>query len=216
MLEERTYSIRELSAILGTNGKQAINRKLETNKVKYTVEGRGDKSIYTITKIQDRFRVFCIFDLGFSPHTDFTKLRDFIFFLLGDDDFSWRPMEMMEEYLRIEGKGISRQTISKYIAQLKNLHLIADTDFVYYRVYHCGDIQKHELISKEEYSKAWAIYWDMKNCGYDSETAFSIMYSALGGVPRKQRKLEQNAIFQDTLSLLSELVAESFLLENGG
>ena len=56
----------------------------------------------------------------------------------------------------------------------------------------------------------------MKNHGYDSASAYSTMYSALGGVPRKQRKLEQNAIFQDTLSLLSELVAESFLLENDG
>lgn len=111
MLEERTYSIKELSAILGTNSKQATDRKLEANKIKYIVEGRGNKSIYTITKIQDRFRVFCIFDLGFDPHTDFTKLRDFIFYLLGDADFSWRPMEMMEEYLRIEGKSISRQTI---------------------------------------------------------------------------------------------------------
>lgn len=216
MLEKRTYTIQELSNIIGTADKSATDRKLKNYEIAFTSTGRGKDITYTITDIPDRFRVFCVFDLGFDPHTNFTKLRDFLFYLLGDDDFNWRPMEMMEEYLRIAGKGMSRQTISKYIEKIKELNLVAGTDFVYYRVYKNFGVQAHEIITREEYSKAWSIYWDSRERGYDSRAAYSCMYNAFQGVPRKQRKLEQNALCQDTLSLLSDLISESFLLENNG
>ena len=43
--------------------------------------------------------------------------------------------EMMEEYLRLEGRGMSRATIGAYRRRLENLGLIAPMgDFVYYKV----------------------------------------------------------------------------------
>lgn len=217
MLEEKTYTIEELSDIIGTSGKEATNRKLKGYKIDYKSEGRGNKLVYTITNITDRFKVFCVFDLGFSPQTDFRKLRDFLFYLLGNDDFNWRPMEMMEEYLLIRGKGISRQTISKYIERLKSLDLFAEiSDYVYYRVYKYFGVQKHEIVTKEEYSKAWRLYWDKRAHGYDSRAAYSCMYTAFGGVPRRHAILAKSAFCLDQYNLLTELIAESYLLENGG
>lgn len=211
MLERGTYTIKELSAIIGTNGKSATDRKLNTYKISYRSEGHGNNLTYTITEIPDRFRVFCVFDLRFSPQTDFCKLRDFFFYLLGDDDFNWRPMEMMEEYLRIAGCGMSRQTISGYIRRLERLNLIAGGDYVFYRVYNDFGVQRHEIITKEAYSTAWGIYWRKRGEGYDSKAAYSTMYNAFKGVPRKQRRIEQNGLCNDTLSLLSELVSESYV-----
>lgn len=215
MLETKTYTIRELSAIIRTNGKTATDRKLNTYKISYTSEGCRNNLTYTITNIPDHFRVFCVFDLGFPPQTDFIKLRDFIFYLLGDDDFNWRPMEMMEEYLRIAGCGMSRQTISGYIGRLESLNLIACTEYVYYRVYKAFGVQKHEIVTKEEYSAAWGVYWNSRERGYSSRAAYSVMYNVFNGVPRKQRKIEENALEQDTLNLLSKFVAENFISESG-
>lgn len=215
MLEKRIYPIEELSAIIGTSGKTATDRKLNSYRISYTSVGRGNRLVYTITDIPDRFRVFCVFDLKFSPQTNFTKLRDFIFYLLGDDDFSWRPMEMMEEYLRIAKVPISRQTISKYLKYLEKMNLIASGDYVYYRVYKYYGEQRHEVITKEAYSTAWRLYWDKREKGYGSRAAYSVMYNAFQGVPRKQRRIEQNGLYNDTLSLLSEFVAESYMSETG-
>lgn len=216
MLERKTYSIKELSAIIHTTGKEATDRKLRSYRISYTSIGRGGSLTYTITDIPDRFKVFCVFDLGFNPRTDFRKLRDFLFYLLGDDNFSWRPMEMMEEYLRIAGRGMSRQTISRYIARLEELDLFSGGDFVYYRVYKDFGVQKHKIITREEYSAAWRLYWEKRGQGYDSRAAYSCMYTAFEGVPRKQRRLEGNAFYNDTYNLLFDLITESYLLENDG
>lgn len=169
---------------------------------------------FTILSIPDPFPLYCVFDLGIDYRTDFKKLRDFTFFLLRDDDFSGRSGEMMEEYLHNGGYQISRQTIAKYIALYERMDLIATNgETVYYRVYHEGLLQKHEVITKELYCKAWSVYWKKRRKNADSLLAFRCMYNFLDGVPRKQNKIVKNGFYTDTLNSLSELVAESFLNE---
>lgn len=216
MLEKKNYTLAELSAYLQTKGKSATDKKLKRYGITYTINGQGRDSIYTITGISDPFRVLCVFDLMFDPHTDFAKLRDFFFYLLGDPDFAWRPLEMMEEYLRIAGHGISRQTLSKYVAHLDTLNIVCPAgDTVYYKVHKRFGVQEHEIITKEEYSKAWSIYWDCRRKGYDTRPAYNAMYSSFGGVPRKQRTLERSAFYLPTLDLLEKMVTDSFLAEYG-
>ena len=92
-LEMRAYPIGMLSGPLRTNGKQATDRKLAAYGYGFTSAGTGTKRVYTITALPDalqRFKFFCVFSLGFDPNTDFRKLRDFVFYLMGDDDFNWR------------------------------------------------------------------------------------------------------------------------------
>ena len=214
MLEIKTYKFDEIADYLQTHSNQSIRRKLNRYGVKFQEEGRGRMKTFTILSIPDPFPLYCVFDLGIDYRTDFKKLRDFTFFLLGDDDFSGRSQEMMEEYLHNGGYNISRQTISKYIALYERKELIATNgDTVYYRVYHENKIQKHEIITKEKYCTAWKIYWSYRREGEDSGFAFYCMYSFLNGAPRKQNKIEINAFYLDTLNTLSKYVAESFLNE---
>ncbi len=217
MLETRTYTLAEMEAYFHTRRPRNIRDKLTRYNVEFVEgTGRGPLRTYEITAIHDPFKLFCVFDLGISPQMDFHKLRDFVFYLLKDDDFSWRPMEMMEEYLRRFSSGPTRQTISNYIKIFERMELIAKSvDFVYYKVYKDRGVQKHAIITKADYSAAWAVYWDSRNNGDDSGVAYSRMYSWLGGVPRKQPKILQNAFYTATLDLLEKYAAESFFAEYG-
>ena len=214
MLEKRLYKFDEIADYLGTRNNQGLRNKLQRYGVKFQEEGRGRMKTFNILSIPDPFPLYCVFDLGIDYRTDFKKLRDFTFFLLRDDDFSGRSGEMMEEYLHNGGYQISRQTIAKYIALYERMDLIATNgETVYYRVYHEGLLQKHEVITKELYCKAWSVYWKKRRKNADSLLAFRCMYNFLDGVPRKQNKIVKNGFYNDTLNTLSELVAESFLNE---
>lgn len=213
MLECRCYEYEELSKYLGTTDPQGIERKLKTYGVEFSKSGRGKKSIYNISAINEPFKVFAIYDLGADPHIDFQKFAYFIYLLLNDDGFNGMGAEMMEEYLRDKPLNISRQTIAKYVRRLQDNNLIdvAINDFVYYKVYKKYGVQTHEVVSRKEYSNAWKIYWDcVNNKGYDSFSAFSCMYSKFGGVPRKHPKIEPNGIYNNILNWLTEILEKDF------
>lgn len=220
MLECKEYTAPELWKYFGVKNNDGLDEKLkETYKVEFIKAGSGRNARYTITAIPDPFKVFCVFDLGFPSQTDFRKLRDFIFYLLGDDDFNWRPAEMMEEYLRVEGRGISRQTIGKYQKRLEDLGFVGEWgDYVYYRVYKYYGVQKHEEITREEYNFAWRQYFNYRaeHPDQDSRPAYAYMYGLFGGVPRKQRRMEQNAFYLEQLNTLYELASNSILEEVSG
>ena len=73
VIELREYTIQEMSAILNTKGKQAIERKLERYDVEFTTSGRGDGVVFEIKALHDRFKVFCITELNMSAQYDFEK-----------------------------------------------------------------------------------------------------------------------------------------------
>ena len=59
MLEIRKYTKNELSAVLGTNNKQGIDRKLQRYGVEFVSTGRGQNLIYEIQELSDRFKLSC-------------------------------------------------------------------------------------------------------------------------------------------------------------
>lgn len=155
-----------------------------------------------------------ILEMGFDANCDFKKLRNYLFFLLGEDEYCWLPDEPMEKYMRSKGFYLSRQTITKYREHLERLNYIHGGDFIYYRVYRDDrDRQCYQQVEKEEYNKVWRVYWDMRNDGADSELAFACMYSAFGGVPRKQAKPIKNAFHLKELNYLLDLVSTSIYNE---
>ena len=215
MLECRMYSTTEMWKYLGVkNNTQAI-KKLDRYRIVYFANGRGKDVVYNILEIRDPFRVYSVFDMGFDPNSDFKKLRNYLFFLLGEDECCWLPDEPMEAYMRSKGYSISRQTIAKYREHLELLEYFITGDFVYYKVYKDEEgNQCHCPVEKEEYSKAWRIYWDKRNNeGWNSEQAFAYMYTCFDGVPRKQAKLYQNQIKKKQLNYLMDLVAQSIYNE---
>ena len=216
VIETRTYTYAELSEMFGTRDNQGIKRRLENMGIIFNMKGRGGGTTFEIQAITDPFKAFCILELGFDSRTDFRKLRNFLFYFFYDENFNWKPHEAMEEYLRREGNAVSRQTITGYLNRLERndlLNLHGET--VYYKVFTENDKQKHELISKEEYSAAWMIYWEEKEKGTDPQTAFSIMKSVLGGIPKKHYRPIPNAFTLDTYNKLVEYVTDSMLAEDG-
>ena len=84
MLELRTYTYKEMSAMFGTRDTQGIKRRLTRYGIEYTVAGSGGSAKFNINAIPDPFKVFCIIDLNFAPQTDFEKLLYFFYYLFND------------------------------------------------------------------------------------------------------------------------------------
>ena len=55
MLELRTYTYKEMSAMFGTRDTQGIKRRLTRYGIEYTVEGRGASARFNIDRISDPF-----------------------------------------------------------------------------------------------------------------------------------------------------------------
>jgi len=212
MLECRKYEYQELKEYLGCSSPQGIIRKLTKYEVDFTHTGRGQASEYQIEAIHNPFKVFAVFDMGISPQTDFRKFAYYLYQLMNDDAFAGMGMEMMEEYLRETACPVSRQTISKYLRHLeRNEFVCLDVcEYVYYRVYKRFGVQTHDIVSKEEYSNAWKVYWDCLNRGYNTYSAFTSMYNYFHGAPRKQSKVMFNAFYNETLDWILELLLKDF------
>lgn len=215
MLECRMYNAPEMWKYLGVKNNSQALKKLKRYDVVAFLNGSGESANFNILEINDPFKVYCVFEMGFDPRSDFIKLRNYLFFLLGDDEYCWLPDEPMEAYMRSKGYLISRQTISKYRQFLTSLEYVIDGEYIYYRVYRDeNDRERHEQVEAEEYKKAWHLYWDKRNNeGWNSEQAFSYMYAVFGGVPRKQAKPYKNQIHKKELNYLMDLVSKSILKE---
>lgn len=210
MLECKVYPAPEIWKYLGVKDNEGAKRKLNRYGVECFVNGSGEKASFNITAINNPFKVYCVFEMGFDGRSDFNKLRNYLFFLLGEDEYCWLPDEPMEAYMRSKGYRISRQTIAKYRERLESLGYIHSGEFVYYRVYRDeDDRQRYQQVEKEEYCWAWHLYWDKRGEGWDSEQAFAYMYSAFEGVPRKQAMAEHNQLYIKELNYLLDLVSKS-------
>ena len=96
MIEIRTYTYDEMSAILGTRSNQGIKRKLDKYEIECHISGRGCYMKYDIINIAKPFTVCCITELGMPAQTDFYKFRNFLYYFMNDDEFRWLPDEIIE------------------------------------------------------------------------------------------------------------------------
>jgi len=191
---------------------QATDRKLQNYNVQFTRTGRGAGSVYNITAIHDPFKVYAVFDLGASPQTDFKKLADFVYLILNDDAFKEMNPTMMEDYLKNEKLGISRQTLAKYIELLEEKDLISksQSECIYYRAKEKKGVLTREPVSFDEYKKAWQVFWNCVNDGYDRPAAFRTMRKTFGGAPQKCPKIELNAFYIHEYNWLNEILVKDF------
>jgi len=203
MLEVKTYSFQEMCSILNSKTKKSIDAKLKGYKVEFESTGRAPKLTYTIKKINNPFKVFCITELGFNAGTDFNHLQHFMFHFFCDDYFMSMPDERKERMMDNWEYHISRQTIAKYEKQLQEIGAVAKslTEFKYYFAYK----DYISFTDKATYSQAWREYWDMVNSGHCSMEAIAEMRWNYGGVARKQAIYEKNGFWNERIDYLISL-----------
>ena len=164
MLEERVYDEKELGKILKTQGQKNIKEKLKRYDIDFSVSTSDNSHVFEIHKINDKFKVFCILNLGFSANTDFSMLKHFIYYFYNNDEFRILSQNLMCQILEKDlGKAPCRQTIGKWLAQLENqgLYFKDISEYKYFSVYKGNFIE----ITREDYCQAWKAYFDyLKDC----------------------------------------------------
>lgn len=205
MLESgRTYTKPELAEMFGTRDMQGLQRKFDRYGVAFSVEGRGEGATFTITNIENPFKIYCITELGFNAQTDFYKLRNYYYYFFNDAEFRSMPAEVQEARMRLVHRDVSRQTIASYLQKLddKNFIELNTNNFIYYFAYK----NTQRIVERDEYTGAWHGYWeDIKN-GYSSFHAINNMRNNYGGVARKQAIPEINGIHNNEIEFLCNLI----------
>lgn len=200
----KSYTKPEMSAMFGTRSMQGLQRKIERYGVSFDVDGRGETANFTITNIENPFKIYCITELGFDGHTDFYKLRNYYYYYFNDIEFRAMPNEVQETRMSLVHKNVSRQTIATYLNKLylKNIIETNTNNYIYYFAYK----DQQSIVEKDEYNKAWHNYWnDVKN-GLSSFEAIMNMRAEFGGVARKQEVPEINGIYNEEIKLLCNLI----------
>lgn len=190
---EKTYSRNEMFQIFKSKSKQSLERKLARYGVSFTVNGYADRAVYTITALENAFKLFALLELGFDANTDFTKLRDFYHHYFEDELFMSMPDEVKEHMMKELGHQITRQTISTYTKRLKACDMVYESNCLFLYYFAFRDTQR--MTTHEEYSKAWKEYWEDIADEISPFFAIERMRANYGGVARKQAIHEIN-VFQ--------------------
>ena len=213
MLEEKTYTISEIAAIIGGSSKrQAIKRKLERRHILYSIQGRGSKATFKIEKIPSPFQEFCMDVLKFDKNTDFEKLRNLYYYCLNDELFMAKPDEEKAMLLEDKGKLNSRPTIEGKERNLFDVFFFSksDTEFIYY----FASDGNYRTSEHEEYLEAWHDYWEWKE--QTKKELGNLRYVCAriklkyGGFPRKQGIIQANAIEMPHFRNLLAFTIESY------
>jgi len=201
MLEEKEYSFQEMCTILESKSKKSIDNKLKRYNVIFHSTGRSPRLTYTIEKVNDPFKVFCITEVGFDPRTNFDHLRHFSYHFFCDDYYMSMPDERKEKMMNSYDHHISRKTIANYEKRYAEANYISrGGEYYYYFAYK----ENVTMTSRETYLKAWHYYWYLKNeYGEDGLGAMLNVIRKYGGAPRKQPIIQKNAF---TLKKVDELV----------
>lgn len=211
MLQLRTYSFSELKEVLGTKDKQATDRKLTRYGVEYSSTGWADNREYTITRIPDPFRLYCVLVLGTPPQADFEKIRNLYYYFFCVEGFTDLPLIEMAKVMEKEGVPASRQFVSKWIEYLRHLDYInfTQSECEYYAI--SRDEQDNRIcksISRTDYLHAWAIYFewrDIEGC----VLAYARMYNSIGGHPYKKPIYQQNALMAAEIQELIDIIIDT-------
>lgn len=211
MIQIGTYSIQELEELLGTKGKQTTDRKLTRLEITFTSTGRGNARMYHISAIQNHFKVYCVLKLHIPAQADLLKIRNLYYYFFCVEGFQKLPLIEMAKVMEREGVHNSRQSISRWISHLQTLNYIEfdNADCIYYAISRDENNEHiYTEITKEEYNRAWRSYFenrDKEGC----QSAYSRMYSMLGGHPYKKPIYRMNAIEMENINELIVAITDT-------
>lgn len=222
MLELRSYKKAELAAIVGTNDRQGIERKLQRNKVVYETSGRGENLVFEIIAIHDPFKIYALWELKIDPHADFIKIRNLYYYFFCCDGFAELPVFKQAELLQEDNRYVSEQTITKWIEYLGKLQwiFINPREFTYHAIYKDNQGKKvMKDIERKLYAEGWKTYWTLKEEyakngeEHPGSLAYRKMVKLIGGHPFKKPLIEHNVFYAKDVEYMVGLITESFLNE---
>lgn len=181
------YTRDEMARYFGTSDRQGIRRKLDRY-TRYSVSGRGEETLYNIIDIPDPFKLYAIFNMHYSPQTDFDKLAKYLYYLMNDEEFRRWPDNIVAQLMSERGCYVSRQTIGSYKEKLVDGIAVEDTgdDIATYYFSYNGYIRE---CTREEYRAAWKEFWELYEA---SGKEWNVMYRIIwkyGGKPIKRKRL---------------------------
>ena len=204
-----TYTKQELVDMFHTDKMCNIKRSVESMGYKWDSNNkRGNNFRVTITAITiDKFKEICTNKLGIPAQSDFRILKHFFYQYFCDEEFQQLPITEMERILNEDDKTITRQTIAKWIKlfEEKNLIYKSNMDYTYYVTLTLDDRTSTEEITREEYTRAWKRYWEVKKqFGY--KVAFVEMCKVNGGKVSKKPKILENGFYSELIDALVEAI----------
>ena len=201
VIELKKYTIHEMSAILNSKGKQAIERKLKRYDIEFITSGRGDDVVFEITAMQNKFKVFCITEFNMPAQCGFERYLHFTYYFLNVDDFRWLPNETLSLMMGEAGRYVSRQWIGRWKQRLEALDVIsAASEFTYY----FAQGQTQILTDNNTYKKAWREYFQDRENGASWGYAIEKMKHNYGGVGRTHPISELSAFHTQFYEIVNE------------
>lgn len=207
MLKEKQYSMEELKVVFQCNNRQQLKNKLTNYGVLFDDIDRGDQCIFDIKQITNPLKLFGVMEMHIPAQTDFNKFRNFCYCFLNDESFRNRPDTIKEAIMKQNGKGLARQTISRYESYLEQVDYVcmANGNYSYYFVDRYNN--KYIETNIETYSEAWRNFYDKIAKKENSTTeCFRTMRFEYGGLAKKYPKPEFNGIYKQQLNDLNDLV----------
>lgn len=212
-----TYTRQELVDMFGTERLDSIKRSLGRQSIEFISAGRGKSFTITITSVPDEFKNICIYELGMPAQTSFRAFKIFFYHYFCDEGFKELPIVEMERLLAKEDTNITRQTIAKWTKMLEDKGLVhsSNIEYTYFATITCWGDTSSEIITKEEYTKAWAAYWNTFRATDSVSLALGSMKKIAGGAVSKRPKVEENGFYSKMIEALVQAIDnESF--EEGG
>ena len=208
-MDLRTYTRAELREIFHTDRTDLYRNKLKRSG--YTFESGGQRERYwiKITGLPEppsEFEKFARREFACGPQTNFKAMETHFFLLFYEPEYQFLPSnhqaKYLEDYYKIK---VSDQSLRNWQNLLLERNWIAkDKDKVKYCL--CRKGMTPREITETEYKKAWHKYFALTVGGISRGTALHIIYEDCGGMPRKQVGFIENALKQDKLQELREIL----------
>lgn len=205
----RTYRRVELEEIFHTSRTDSIKRSLTRAGYTFESNGRGKGFTITITALRvspTPFEVFAKREFNCGPQTNFKAMEIHLFLLFYHPNYQFLPSNHQSKYLEENYEiTVSDQSLRNWQNLLLDRNWIAkDSEKVKYCL--CRKGEKPREITEEQYKKAWHKYFALTADGLNRSTALHIIYENCGGMPRKQVGFTENALTQNKLQELRNIL----------
>lgn len=211
-LEMRAYNRAELEEIFHSTRTDTFRKTLARAGYTFETAGRGKGYTITITGLPEPptpFEIFAKREFKCGPQTNYKGMETHFFLLFYDPEYQFLPSNHQAKYLKDNYNiTISDATLRNWQNKLIDKNWIAkDKDKVKYVLCRKGEPPRE--ITEEEYKRLWHKYFAHIAEGFDRGTALHIIYEQNHGMPRRQVGLTENALTQDKLQELRQILEKS-------